>query len=157
MANSANRTPTALHPAATEKLLSPILVIDCLASTQSYTLGDVRKYLMNVLKSEEEVIKREQELATKYRNETEKMKAQIQVIQNEPITFQSSRCAACNRPLELPTVHFFCQHSFHQHCFQSYSETERECPACSQGGARTEPPHRTADTLHSRLHSDHDP
>ncbi|CAK1586787.1 unnamed protein product [Parnassius mnemosyne] len=149
--------PEPLRVAATEKLLSPILVIDCLASSQSYTLGDVRKYLMDVLKSEEEVINREQELAAKYKSETEKMKAHIQVIQNEPITFQSSRCAACNRPLELPTVHFFCQHSFHQHCFQSFSETECECPACSQPKQRNEPPPQTAETLHSRLHKEHDP
>ncbi|XP_068617562.1 vacuolar protein sorting-associated protein 11 homolog [Battus philenor] len=149
--------PEPLRVAATEKLLSPILVIDCLASTQSYTLGDVRKYLMDVLKSEEDVINREQELAMKYKSETEKMKAQIQIIQNEPITFQSSRCPACNRPLELPTVHFFCQHSFHKHCFQSYSETERECPACSQPRPRSEPQTHSAETLHSRLHKEPDP
>lgn len=69
---------------------------------------------MNVLKSENDVITREQELATKYKSESEKMKTQIQMLQNEPVTFQSSRCAACNRPLELPSVHFLCQHSFHQ-------------------------------------------
>ncbi|KAL4710884.1 hypothetical protein ACJJTC_002514 [Scirpophaga incertulas] len=94
--------------------MSPIQVIDCLASTPTYTLGDIRKYLMDVLKAESEVITREQELCNKYRDESEKMKAQIQRLQQEPVTFQSSRCAACNRSLELPTVHFLCQHSFHQ-------------------------------------------
>ncbi|XP_059057678.1 vacuolar protein sorting-associated protein 11 homolog [Achroia grisella] len=138
-----------------EKLLSPILVIDCLASTPSYTLGDVRKYLLNVLKSEDEVITREQELATKYKAESEKMKAQIQTLQNEPITFQSSRCAACSRQLELPTIHFFCQHSFHQHCFQSYSESERECPMCEAG--RRPPPTPPPDALHQRLRQERDP
>lgn len=34
---------------------------------------------MDVLKSEDEVITREQELATKYKREIEKMKAHIQV------------------------------------------------------------------------------
>jgi vacuolar protein sorting-associated protein 11 len=69
---------------------------------------------MDVLKAENEVITREQKLAEKYSGESEKMKAQIQKLQHEPVTFQSSRCAVCNRPLELPTVHFLCQHSFHQ-------------------------------------------
>lgn len=69
---------------------------------------------MDVLKSEDEVITREQELAAKYKSEIERMKTQIHTIQNEALTFQSSRCAACNRLLELPTVHFLCQHSFHQ-------------------------------------------
>ncbi|KAM3965678.1 vacuolar protein sorting 11 isoform 2-T2 [Aphomia sociella] len=149
--------PELLSVIDNEKLLSPILVIDCLASTPSYTLGDVRKYLMNVLKSENDVITREQELVTKYKAESEKMKDQIQMLQNEPITFQSSRCAACNRPLELPTVHFFCQHSFHQHCFQSYSESERECPACEEREASRRPPPPPADALHQRLRLDRDP
>lgn len=68
---------------------------------------------MNVLKSEDEVITREQELATKYRSESEKMKSDIEALRLSPATFQSSRCAACARPLELPTVHFLCQHSYH--------------------------------------------
>ncbi|XP_013140949.1 PREDICTED: vacuolar protein sorting-associated protein 11 homolog [Papilio polytes] len=148
-----------LHHLASEKLLSPILVIDCLTSTESYTLGDVRTYLMDVLKAEEEVINRERELSAKYKSETEKMKKQIEVIQNEPITFQSSRCAACNGSLTLPSVHFFCQHSFHQHCFESYSECESECPACAACAAPRPPapPHHAAETLHSRLHKEHDP
>ncbi|XP_034834657.1 vacuolar protein sorting-associated protein 11 homolog [Maniola hyperantus] len=152
--------PELSHVAATEKLLSPILVVDCLASTPNYTLGDVRKYLMDVLKSEDDVITREQELAAKYKSEIEKMKAQIQVIQNEPVTFQSSRCAACSRPLELPSLHFLCQHSYHQDCFQTYSDNEHECPSCvtSAGGNRASmPPPPAAEQLHSRLQADHDP
>lgn len=42
----------------------------------------------------------------------------------------SFRCAACHHPLELPKVHFLCDHSFHQHCFQSFSDDENECPTC---------------------------
>lgn len=37
----------------------------------------------------------------------------------------------CNSPLELPSVHFLCGHSFHQHCFESYAESEAECPTCT--------------------------
>ncbi|XP_053611188.1 vacuolar protein sorting-associated protein 11 homolog [Plodia interpunctella] len=155
----ASALPELLNVIDNEKLLSPILVIDCLASTPAYTLGDVRKYLMSVLKSENDVITREQELAHKYKSESEKMKQEIHMLQHEPITFQSSRCAACNRPLELPTVHFFCQHSYHQHCFQSFSESESECPACapSRGRGDPQPQPARAEALHARLHNDHDP
>lgn len=69
---------------------------------------------MDVLKSEDDVITREQELAAKYKSEIENMKAQIKMIENEPVTFQSSRCVGCSRPLELPSVHFLCQHSYHK-------------------------------------------
>ncbi|XP_052743338.1 vacuolar protein sorting-associated protein 11 homolog [Bicyclus anynana] len=152
--------PELLHVAATEKLLSPIQIIDCLASTPNYTLGDVRKYLMDVLKSEDDVITREQELAAKYKSEIESMKSQIQVIQYEAMTFQSSRCTACNKPLELPTVHFLCQHSYHQDCFQMYCESEHECPSCATSSGRSRaslPPPPAAEQLHSRLQADRDP
>lgn len=43
---------------------------------------------------------------------------------------QISKCSACGHPLEHPSVHFLCQHSYHQTCFQSYSDSEAECPAC---------------------------
>ena len=46
------------------------------------------------------------------------------------IFFQVTQCAACTHPLELPTVHFLCRHSYHQHCFESFSEAEAECPTC---------------------------
>ena len=48
------------------------------------------------------------------------------------LLFQETKCVACNHPLELPTVHFLCRHSFHEHCFhfQSFSDKEDECPAC---------------------------
>jgi hypothetical protein len=32
--------------------------------------------------------------------------------------------------LEFPSVHFLCLHSFHQHCFESYAENEKDCPVC---------------------------
>lgn len=146
-----------LHVIEKEKLLSPIQVVDCLASASYYTLGDVRKYLMDVFKSENDVITREQELADKYRRDSEKMKAHIQRIQNEPLTFQSARCVICNKPLELPTVHFLCQHSFHQDCFKSYSESECECPACGAQSRRADANPRAAESLHARLHNEHDP
>ena len=38
---------------------------------------------------------------------------------------------ACKHALELPSVHFLCQCSYHEHCFQSFSDAdENECPAC---------------------------
>lgn len=45
--------------------------------------------------------------------------------------FQKTKCNMCNSPLELPSVHFLCSHSFHQHCFESYAESEAECPTCT--------------------------
>jgi hypothetical protein len=37
-------------------------------------------------------------------------------------------------PLDLPTVHFMCKHSFHQRCLNVSpgEEEEVECPMCAQ-------------------------
>lgn len=115
---------------AAEKLLSPLMVIDALSTSLTCTLGDVRSYLNSVLQSEFEQIKQDAELVTKYRTDTKKLRKQIDVIKNSTIIFQGSRCSACHHQLELPSVHFMCQHSYHQHCFQSFSENENECPVC---------------------------
>ncbi|KAJ4438460.1 hypothetical protein ANN_14405, partial [Periplaneta americana] len=113
-----------------ERLLSPLLVVDALSNSSTATLGEVRNYLLSVLQSESELTEQEQQLINKYRQETERIRAQINSIQTSTMIFQGSRCNACNHQLELPSIHFLCQHSFHQHCFQSYAENENECPAC---------------------------
>ncbi|KAK0086649.1 hypothetical protein PV325_013769 [Microctonus aethiopoides] len=115
---------------STEKLLSPLMVIDALSTSLTCKLGDVKVYLNLLLKSEYEQTKQDEELVNKYRNDTQKLREQISIIKNSTIIFQGSRCSACHHQLELPSVHFMCQHSYHQHCFQSFSENENECPAC---------------------------
>ncbi|KAJ8686405.1 hypothetical protein QAD02_022199 [Eretmocerus hayati] len=115
---------------AKERLSSPLMVIDALSTSLTCTLGDVRNYLTSVLHQEHEQMQADIELTEKYRADTEKLREQIQMIQNSTIIFQGSRCSACHHQLELPSVHFMCQHSYHQHCFQSFSESENECPAC---------------------------
>ncbi|XP_011305315.1 vacuolar protein sorting-associated protein 11 homolog [Fopius arisanus] len=113
-----------------EKLLPPLMVIDALSTSLNCSLGDVREYLDAVLKAEEEQTKQDAELVEKYRKDTKKLREQIDWIKGSTNIFQGNRCSACHHQLELPSVHFMCQHSYHQHCFQSFSENENECPAC---------------------------
>lgn len=37
------------------------------------------------------------------------------------------KCTACAGILDLPTIHFFCKHSYHQRCL---GENEKICPKC---------------------------
>ncbi|KAF4524978.1 hypothetical protein B566_EDAN011906 [Ephemera danica] len=113
-----------------ERLLPPLLVIDVLASSSTATLGDVRNYLLGVLRAEEELTNQEQELNEKYRTKTDAIRQQIHALQTSSVVFRGNLCNACNQPLELPSIHFLCQHSFHQHCFQSCAESEHDCPVC---------------------------
>ncbi|XP_015430212.1 PREDICTED: vacuolar protein sorting-associated protein 11 homolog [Dufourea novaeangliae] len=115
---------------AQERLLPPLMVVDAISTSLSCTLGDVRIYLNSVLRTEREQTQAGIELTEKYRADTLKIREQIESIKNSTIIFQASRCSACHHQLELPSVHFMCQHSYHQHCFESFSENENECPAC---------------------------
>ncbi|XP_022189804.2 vacuolar protein sorting-associated protein 11 homolog [Nilaparvata lugens] len=119
-----------LYVIESKQLLSPLEVVDAVCSWKSVEIGDVRSYLNSVLRNELKTTDHEQALIRKYTEDSSRIRKLIHDLQNSPITFQGSRCSACNNQLELPSVHFLCQHSFHQHCFQSYADHENECPEC---------------------------
>lgn len=90
------------------------MVIDALSTSLTCSLGDVRSYLNGVFKNEYEQTRQDAELTEKYRRDTHKLRDQIDLIKNSTMIFQCARCSACNHQLELPSVHFMCQHSYHQ-------------------------------------------
>ncbi|XP_071442647.1 vacuolar protein sorting-associated protein 11 homolog isoform X2 [Hetaerina americana] len=120
---------------AKKQLLSPLLVVDALSSGSGPSAGmtqirELRSFLSAVLSAEGEITEKEKELVGKYQKDTKEYREAINNIQTSTMIFQGSRCSACDNQLYLPSVHFFCQHSYHQHCFQSFSENENDCPAC---------------------------
>ncbi|KAL1464218.1 hypothetical protein WDU94_003885 [Cyamophila willieti] len=119
-----------LHVIEKDKLVSPLFMLDALSTSSSVNVGLLRNYFLNVLGADSKATETEVSLAEKDTKDTEKLKSLVQQIQSKPVIFQGSRCSVCNETLELPSVHFLCQHSFHKHCFQSFSESDKECPAC---------------------------
>lgn len=119
-----------LNAIQADKLLSPLFMLDALSGSSSVSVGLLKNYFLNVLSSESKKTESETSLAEKYTKDTKKFKTLVQQIQTKPVIFQGSRCSVCNEQLELPSVHFLCQHSFHKHCFQSFSENDKECPSC---------------------------
>ncbi|XP_050309231.1 vacuolar protein sorting-associated protein 11 homolog isoform X2 [Anthonomus grandis grandis] len=116
---------------AKEKLFSPQLVIDAVGTGNAeISLGHVRSYIMNEIQQEIKKTNEITELTKNYRKDTEHLKKQLEELKNGVTLLQGYKCAACHHSLELPTIHFLCNHSFHQHCFQSYSDDENECPTC---------------------------
>ncbi|KAF5291395.1 hypothetical protein FQR65_LT01705 [Abscondita terminalis] len=123
--------PEVLKVIAKERLLSPQLIIEAIGASESnITLAHVRSYIENELKIENEIIRENTDLTNKYNTDTIKLKREIEILKNGVNVVRGSRCAACHHQLELPSIHFLCQHSYHQHCFQSFSDNENECPAC---------------------------
>ncbi|KAI0325985.1 hypothetical protein GY45DRAFT_165193 [Cubamyces sp. BRFM 1775] len=46
-----------------------------------------------------------------------------------PRVFHVTQCLACQGGLDLPAVHFMCNHSYHQRCLP---QNETECPNCAR-------------------------
>jgi len=114
------------------RLLSPLLVVTTLSSCPTATLGVVRDYLIRTLAAEEESIAEDRRTIDQYTTDTKSVRDTIHSLRTEAVVFQSTKCSACNNSLDLPSVHFLCQHGYHQHCFQSLADNEQECPKCSE-------------------------
>jgi hypothetical protein len=66
----------------------------------------------------------DQEWTTSYRLETAAKLKQVEDLTDpeHPRVFNVTRCSRCGGQLDLPSVHFMCNHSFHQpRCVLAYS------------------------------------
>ncbi|CAI5480653.1 unnamed protein product [Closterium sp. Yama58-4] len=97
-------------------LLPPLLVLQTLSRNPHITVGEVRDYVSRHLQQETAIIEEDRRAIEKYQHETDKYRKELHQLLTEPLVFQSSRCAECNSPLDLPAVHFFCLHAFHLRC-----------------------------------------
>uniref|UniRef100_A0A3B5K6S1 Vacuolar protein sorting-associated protein 11 homolog n=1 Tax=Takifugu rubripes TaxID=31033 RepID=A0A3B5K6S1_TAKRU len=120
-----------LHHIDQNNLMPPLLVVQTLAHNSTATLSVIKDYLINKLQRESQQIEDDERKICQYRVETAHLRSEIQDLKTSAKIFQKTKCNMCNSPLELPSVHFLCSHSFHQHCFESYAESEAECPTCT--------------------------
>ncbi|KDN39622.1 hypothetical protein K437DRAFT_258993 [Tilletiaria anomala UBC 951] len=134
LADHANDVMHILRYIEDEKLMSPLEVVQTLSRTPAASVGLVRDYLIRAIVSEREEIDSDLRLIESYRAETAKKQAEVAALTNEdqPRVFQVTTCAACGGPLDLPSVHFMCKHSYHQRCI---IENEAECPSCARAHA----------------------
>ncbi|UJR32086.1 hypothetical protein I4U23_019554 [Adineta vaga] len=117
-------------------LLSPLLVIQTLSNNESTSLDLLKDYLIRKLRTEQEQIEKDQTEVRRFRQESEFYVQKIKQLETDPILCQDPKCSACKMDLDIPCVHFFCEHSFHEHCayaVESPNSTEitYECPLCS--------------------------
>ncbi|NXE78887.1 VPS11 protein, partial [Cochlearius cochlearius] len=113
-----------------KNLMPPLLVVQTLAHNSTATLSVIKDYLINKLQKQSRQIEQDEQRIQKYREETTRIRQEIEELKASPKIFQKTKCSICTSALELPSVHFLCGHSFHQHCFESYSESDSECPTC---------------------------
>lgn len=115
-------------------LLSPLQVIQALSNNAVVTMGRIKKYLSDNIERERKEISTNRRLTSSYSTETENKRKEIDQLGNKSVVFQARRCMSCGGPLDLPTVHFLCKHSFHQRCLNEVGE-DAECPICAPQNA----------------------
>ena len=66
-------------------------------------------------------ILQDQQLINSYRLETKSKLKQVEELSDpeHPRVFHVTRCSSCGGQLDLPSVHFMCDHSYHQRYVQS--------------------------------------
>ncbi|KAK9471992.1 uncharacterized protein V1510DRAFT_156370 [Dipodascopsis tothii] len=130
-------------------LMAPLQVIQALSMNAVATIGVVKEYLTDIVQRERSEIETNRRLTESYRLETKAKQDEIYELRNEPRVFQSTRCASCGAPLDLPTVHFMCKHSYHRRCLNEVSE-DTECPQCAPNNATIRAIRRAQDDLADR-------
>ncbi|TVY30984.1 Vacuolar protein sorting-associated protein 11-like protein, partial [Lachnellula hyalina] len=117
-----------------DRLMAPLQVIQTLSTNAVATMGMIKTYLQQTIERERKEIASNRQLIDSYRNETHDKRQEITDLATKPQTYNNTRCSFCSLPLNLPTVHFLCKHSFHQHCINVQLDedgnVEGECPKC---------------------------
>ncbi|OWB72134.1 hypothetical protein B5S31_g1839 [[Candida] boidinii] len=98
------------------KLMTPLEVIQALSITNVATIGLIKQYLLQYINIQKQEILNNELLIKSYKDETVKNEEQINKLINEPSTIQNTKCNSCSLPLDFPTIHFMCHHSYHERC-----------------------------------------
>jgi len=120
-----------LDKAKTSKYLHPLVVLEILARNDKLKVADIKDYIVNWLKEQNEFIRENEQKIAENDSEIERMEKRNEELENGVQIFQTNKCSACATTLQVPAIHFLCNHSFHQHCFDSFSEGRDRCPTCA--------------------------
>lgn len=114
-----------------EGIMPPLGVIQVLSRNEVTSVGLVKQWLLTRIKDSRDEIQADQQLINSYRNETKAKLKQVEELSDpdQPRVFHVTRCSACAAQLDLPSVHFMCNHSYHQRCL---GDNEVECPNCAR-------------------------
>ncbi|KAG1764165.1 hypothetical protein EV702DRAFT_1154861 [Suillus placidus] len=114
-----------------ERIMPPLGVVQVLSRNGVASVGLVKDWLMGRIKEARDEVQTDQQLINSYRLETNASLKQVAELE-DPIhakVFSVTRCSKCSGQLDLPSVHFMCNHSYHQRCLLDH---ETECPLCAR-------------------------
>jgi len=112
-------------------IMQPLSVVQVLSRNGVTSVGLVKDWLMTRIRQGQEEVRTDQQLIDSYRAETQAKLRQVEELSDpdHPRVFHVTQCSACQGQLDLPSVHFMCNHSYHQRCL---GEHETECPNCAR-------------------------
>ncbi|KAI7112997.1 vacuolar protein sorting-associated protein 11, partial [Hortaea werneckii] len=122
---------TVLKKIEEDGLMAPLQVIQTLSTNAVATMGLVKKYLSSTVERERAEIAANRRQINTLRSDTSQKLQSIDSLSTQPEPFSATRCSACGRTLDLPTVHFLCKHSYHQRCLnvaEGQDVEDVECP-----------------------------
>jgi len=110
-------------------VMPPLGVLPILSRNPHLRLELIRDYVSRALQAEDRIIAADIDEAERLKAEVSKAEAALKRLSTEPVVFQASRDSQTNAPLELPSVHFLCGHSFN---LRTLGDGEaKECPLCA--------------------------
>ncbi|KAL4080725.1 hypothetical protein J3A83DRAFT_4423637 [Scleroderma citrinum] len=114
-----------------ERIMAPLTVVQVLSRNGVASVGLVKGWLMRRIAEGREEIATDKQLISSYRSETQAKLKQVEELKDiqHPRVFHVTRCSQCNGQLDLPSVHFMCNHSYHLRCLL---DDETTCPLCAR-------------------------
>ncbi|GAW08826.1 vacuolar membrane protein [Lentinula edodes] len=114
-----------------ENIMPPLGIIQVLSRNDVASVGLVKEWLIERITQERGEIQADREWVSSYRMETAAKLNQVQELSDpeHPKVFHVTRCSTCGGQLDLPSIHFMCNHSYHQRCLP---DNETECPNCAR-------------------------
>lgn len=109
-------------------ILPPLVVLGILSQNPSFRLSLVKDYVARKLQADSRSIRADGEEAERLKSAVEETRQAVERLQSEPAVFQSSRDSQTNAPLELPSVHFLCGHSYN---LRTLGDGDAACPLCA--------------------------
>ncbi|KAL5104459.1 hypothetical protein TcWFU_005070 [Taenia crassiceps] len=126
--------PRLLSEIESRNLAPPLVVLQLLTSPdvgKCHTLGSVKAYFLHYLESGKEKVEANEAQMQRLREETLRNREIARQSKTRVKIFQQQKCAICNQPLEPPSIHFLCDHSYHKSCFDTYSSDDQLCLECA--------------------------
>lgn len=131
-----------------DSLMAPLQVIQTLGINGIATMGMIKTYLGGIIDRERQEIENNRRLIQTFHDDTAAKLKELHDVGTKSAIFQATRCIACGGTLDLPVVHFLCNHSFHQRCLNAPEEAlnpdfdpsrpdeeKVECPICAPQNA----------------------